>query len=105
MNAQDDTQQSAYLIATSEGYYELLELTLRHGAQVEAKDSYNGTGLIRAAERGHCRRRRRLVRAGVPVDHVNNLGWTGAARVDHPRRRHASATSTPCASSSPRAPT
>jgi ankyrin repeat protein len=77
VNTQDDTQQSAYLISTSEGYYELLELTLRHGARVEAKDSFNGTGVIRAAERGHWDVVGRLVRAGVPVDHVNNLGWTG----------------------------
>src|SRR4029450_5451526 len=30
-NAEDATQQSAYLIATSEGHLELLELVLRHG--------------------------------------------------------------------------
>jgi uncharacterized protein len=44
---------------------------------VNEKDSFNGTGIIRAAERGHWDVVGRLVRAGVPVDHVNNLGWTG----------------------------
>ena len=53
VNAKDHTQQSAYLIATSDGYTELLRLTLAHGADVHATDSYNGTGLIRAADRGH----------------------------------------------------
>jgi hypothetical protein len=76
VDAEDDTQQSAYLIATSEGYLELLELTLQHGADVDAKDSYNGTGLIRAADRGHWDVAGRLIRAGVELDHVNNLGWT-----------------------------
>ncbi len=76
VNAQDDTQQSAYLIATSEGFLELLELTLEHGADVDAKDSFHGTGLIRAADRGHADIAGRLVQAGVSVDHVNNLGWT-----------------------------
>jgi len=76
VNAQDDTQQSAFLIATSEGYDELLDLTLRHGADVDARDSFDGTGLIRAAERGHWQVVGRLVRAGVRLDHVNNLGWT-----------------------------
>ena len=76
VNAQDDTQQSAFLIATSEGYDELLDLTLRHGADVDALDSFDGTGLIRAAERGHWSVVGRLVRAGVRLDHVNNLGWT-----------------------------
>jgi ankyrin repeat protein len=76
VNAKDSTQQSAYLIATSEGYLELLDLTLAAGADVHAKDSYNGTGLIRAADRGHAAVCGRLVRAGVAVDHVNRLGWT-----------------------------
>jgi len=53
VNAKDETQQSAYLIATSEGYLDLLRLTLAHGGDVDATDSWNGTGLIRAAERGH----------------------------------------------------
>jgi ankyrin repeat protein len=76
VNAKDDTEQSAYLIATSEGYLDLLELALRNGAQVNSKDSFNGTGLIRAAERGHWDIAGRLVQAGVSIDHVNNLGWT-----------------------------
>lgn len=45
--------QSAYLIAAGEGYLDLLRLTLRSGTEVNDKDSWNGTGLIRAAERGH----------------------------------------------------
>ena len=76
VNAQDETRQSAYLVATSEGHAELLELTLRHGAHVEALDGYDGTGLIRAAERGHAAVVGRLVRARIALDHVNNLGWT-----------------------------
>ena len=76
VNAKDDTQQSAYLVATSEGYLDLLNLTLAHGADVASKDSFNGTGLIRAGERGHAGVVGRLIRAGVEVDHVNRLGWT-----------------------------
>ena len=76
VNHQDDTQQSAYLIATSEGYRELLELTFRHGADVTSLDSYNGTGLIRAAERGHADIVGRLLQTDIDVDHVNNLGYT-----------------------------
>ncbi len=76
VNAKDETVQSAYLIATSEGYLELLELTLRRGADVDSLDSYDGTGMIRAADRGHHDIVGRLVQAGVRVDHVNNLGWT-----------------------------
>ncbi len=76
VNAKDSTEQSAYLIATSEGYLELLELTLAHGADLASLDSYRGTGLIRAAERGHADIVGRLLRAGIAVDHVNRPGWT-----------------------------
>ena len=76
VNYEDETQQSAFLIAASEGYLELLELTLSNGADVHALDSFNGTALIRAAERGHADVVRRLLETEVDVNHVNNPGWT-----------------------------
>ena len=78
VNAQDASQQSAFLIATSEVGDDprLLELTLANGADVAALDSYDGTGLIRAAERGYPRIVARLLQASTAVDHVNRLGWT-----------------------------
>jgi ankyrin repeat protein len=76
VNAKDNTVQSAYLISTSEGYLELLDLTLKHNADVDSMDSFNGTGLIRAADRGHADIAGRLVQADVKINHINNLGWT-----------------------------
>jgi len=78
VNTQDDSQQSAFLIATSEVGDDprLLELTLENGADVDAKDSYDGTGLIRAADRGFVRIVRKLLETEMDVDHVNRLGWT-----------------------------
>jgi ankyrin repeat protein len=35
-----------------------------------------GTALIAAAHLGHDGAVRTLIRAGAPLDHVNNLGWT-----------------------------
>ena len=75
VNAKDETQQSAYLIATSEGYLDLLRLTLRAGARINDKDSWNGTGLIRAAERGHGLVVGDLLQAGIDRDHVNRIGY------------------------------
>lgn len=75
VNAVDETTQSAYLIATSEGYLDLLRLTLRNGARVDAKDSWNGTGLIRGAERGHGLVVGQLLQAGANRDHVNRIGY------------------------------
>ena len=48
---------------------------LRPGADVGSLDSFEGTGLIRAAERGHSLVVGRLLRTPIEVDHVNNLGW------------------------------
>ena len=78
VNQKDDTVQSAYLISTSEVGDDprLLELMLRNGADVASLDSYNGTGLIRAADRGHVRIVEELLKTETDVDHVNNLGWT-----------------------------
>ena len=75
VDAEDGTQQSAYLVATSEGHLDLLELALEAGADVDAEDSWNGTGLIRAAERGHHLVVGRLLRAGIDEDHVNRIGY------------------------------
>jgi len=75
VNAKDETVQSAYLIATSEGYLDLLRLVLRNGARIDDKDSWNGTGLIRAAERGHYLVVGELLQAGIDRDHVNRIGY------------------------------
>jgi uncharacterized protein len=76
VNAKDATEQSAFLIAASEGYLDLLVLTLDFGADVGSLDSYHGTALIRAAERGHADIVGRLLQTKIEVDHVNRLGWT-----------------------------
>lgn len=75
---QDSTLQSAFLIATSEVGDDprLLDLTLAAGADVRQRDRFDGTALIRAAERGYPVVVARLLAAGVELDHVNNLGWT-----------------------------
>ena len=37
---------------------------------------YNGTALIAAAHLGYDEVVRKLIAAGAPLDHINNLGWT-----------------------------
>ena len=51
-------------------------MTLAHGADLKSTNRFGGTALIPAAERGHVETVRELIKAGVAVDHVNNLGWT-----------------------------
>lgn len=54
-----------------------LELLLALGASAKLITSrYDGTALIAAAHLGHDGVVRRLIAAGAPLDHVNNLHWT-----------------------------
>ena len=66
VNAKDETEQSAYLYATSEvgPGRRCSSWPSPTGADVNAKDSYNGTALIRAAHRGYAEIVRRLIEAG-----------------------------------------
>ena len=54
-----------------------LNIAIEGGAQPPRLTSiYSGTALIAAAHLGHVEVVRRLIAAGAPLDHVNNLGWT-----------------------------
>ena len=46
------------------------------GSAKNITSRYDGTALIAAAHLGHAEVVRILIRAGAPLDHVNNLGWT-----------------------------
>jgi uncharacterized protein len=56
---------------------ETLRVLLAGGASAKLITSrYDGTALIAAAHLGHDGVVRQLVKAGAPLDHVNNLRWT-----------------------------
>lgn len=76
VNAKDSMEDSAFLYAGPEGFNEILALTLENGADVESLNRYGGTALIPASEHGHVETVKMLIKAGVPLDHVNNPGWT-----------------------------
>ena len=76
VNHLSSTTESAFHIAASEGHLELLYLTLANGADVASLDSYRGTSLIRAAERGHALVVGRLLQTPMKVNHVNRLKYT-----------------------------
>ena len=46
------------------------------GKATNVTSRYDGTALIAAAHLGHDEVVQRLIKAGAPLDHVNNLGWT-----------------------------
>lgn len=77
-NVKDETVQSAYLISTSEVGDDprLLRLLLDHGADVKSLDSWRGTGLIRAADRGFADVVTTLLDTSIKIDHINRIGYT-----------------------------
>ena len=46
------------------------------GRTSKSTNRFGGTALIPASEHGHTETVRILINAGVPLDHVNDLGWT-----------------------------
>jgi len=73
----DDDRYDAVTIAAVADDEETLALLLAGGASAKLVTSrYDGTALIAAAHLGHDGVVRRLIAAGAPLDHVNNLHWT-----------------------------
>ncbi len=76
VNAQDDQQDSAFLLASASGYTDIVQLTLAAGADLASTNRYGGTALIPACHYGHVETVRLLLTTRIAVDHINNLGWT-----------------------------
>jgi len=73
----DDDRYDAVTIAAVADDEETLAVLLAGGASAKLVTSrYDGTALIAAAHLGHDGVVRRLIAAGAPLDHVNNLHWT-----------------------------
>ncbi len=76
-NALDNEKYDIVTIAAVANDLTLLKLALKNGASAKNTTSpYVGTALIAAAHLGHVDVVRALIKAGSPLDHVNNLGWT-----------------------------
>ena len=77
LNALESRAYDIVTIAAVANDLEFLDLALSLGASASNVTSpYEGTALIAAAHLGHHEIVNSLIRAGAPLDHVNNLGWT-----------------------------
>ena len=73
----ENGRYDAVTIAAVADDEETLRVLLAGGASARLTTSrYDGTALIAAAHLGHDGIVRQLIRAGAPLDHVNNLHWT-----------------------------
>lgn len=76
-SALDNDRYDAVTIAAVADDEPTLDALLAGGASPRLVTSrYDGTALIAAAHLGHDGVVRRLIAAGAPLDHVNNLHWT-----------------------------
>ncbi|MCC7463504.1 MAG: ankyrin repeat domain-containing protein [Gammaproteobacteria bacterium] len=79
LGALENDRYDAVTIAAVADDEKTLALLLSLGASARLTTSrYDGTALIAAAHLGHDGVVRQLIRAGAPLDHVNNLHWTAA---------------------------
>lgn len=77
MNALDYQAYDVVTIAAVADDPDLMSLAIELGNDPGLMTSpYDGTALIAAAHLGHVEVVRRLIAAGAPLDHINNLHWT-----------------------------
>jgi uncharacterized protein len=77
LDALDDDRYDAVTVSAVADDEATLALLLELGASAGLVTSrWDGTALIAAAHLGHDGVVRRLIAAGAPLDHVNNLHWT-----------------------------
>ena len=77
LNALEGQAYDIVTIAAVARDFEMVDLALSLGAKAgNVTSPYEGTALIASAHLGHHKIVRRLIAAGAPLDHVNNLGWT-----------------------------
>lgn len=77
LGALDNDRYDAVTIAAVADDEATLAVLLEVGASAKLTTSrYDGTALIAAAHLGHDGVVRQLIKAGAPLDHVNNLHWT-----------------------------
>jgi len=76
-NALESDYYDIVTIAAVANDLETMKLALHLGCRADNVTSrYRGTALIAAAHLGHVEIVASLIRAGAPLDHVNNLEWT-----------------------------
>lgn len=75
-DAQDDRQDSAWLVTGVTGSVAMLETLLPANPDLTLRNRFGGISVIPASERGHVDYVRRVVKTKINLNHINNLGWT-----------------------------
>ena len=75
-DALDDRHDTPWLVTGVTGSVRMLEALLPANPDMTIENRYGGLSVIPASERGHVNYVRRVVRTGIDVNHINQLGWT-----------------------------
>ncbi|MER7212813.1 ankyrin repeat domain-containing protein [Streptosporangium sp. NPDC000239] len=76
-NALDSRHDTPWLVTGVTGSVAMLKALLPGRPDLTIRNRYGGVSLIPACERGHVDYVREVLKTGIKVDHVNDLGWTG----------------------------
>jgi uncharacterized protein len=75
-DALDGRHDTPWLVTGVTGSVAMLEALLPAKPDLTVRNRYGGLSVIPASERGHVDYVRRVVKTGIDVNHVNDLGWT-----------------------------
>lgn len=77
VNQRDNTQLTPFICAAANGFDEIVSEILRsERADLASVNRFGGTALLPSSEKGYLRTVQLCLTAGVPVNHVNRLGWS-----------------------------
>ena len=75
-NQKDMNQLSPFIAAAANGLDEMFHLLLHYSPDLTETNRFGGTALLPSSEKGYLRVVQQALDAGVPVNHINRLGWT-----------------------------
>lgn len=76
LNVRDNTMLSPWLCAGANGFHRILEKALEFSPDKKSTNRFGGTVLLPSSEKGYLKTVEVGIKAGVPVNHVNDLGWS-----------------------------
>lgn len=77
VNTRDITMLTPFICAGANGFHEILSLMLSYEPDLGKVNRFGGTALLPSSEKGYLKTVQRCLDAGIPVNHANNLGWSG----------------------------
>uniref|UniRef100_UPI00403FC17D ankyrin repeat domain-containing protein n=1 Tax=Candidatus Enterococcus willemsii TaxID=1857215 RepID=UPI00403FC17D len=75
-NQKDKTMLSPFIAAAANGLSDMFHLLLQFSPDLTQYNRFGGTALLPSSEKGFIRVVQPALDAGVPVNHINRLGWT-----------------------------